>query len=269
VKISDFLNLLVESLLQINMGVNTPVTLKNVTAPGEFTSDFKNGNIMAAEYLDIAQRIKSFIISDAGAPAYATTSLGKISYEDLVYMYSKILSFYNTNNRLPNYVSMTSSTYVPVPVPAELQKYLQVTKNCQSNDPRIISLVTSITQDANNTYDKGVKIFNWVRDNLTYSFYYNTKYGAVNTYMNKDGNCVDHSHLLIAMARAVGIPAKYMHGTCNFTSGNVYGHVWAQLWVDGKWYDADAISSRNTFGVINNWNKDTVVMKGNYAELPF
>ena len=192
-----------------------------------------------------------------------------MSYEDLVYMYSKILSFYNTNNRLPNYVSMISSTYVPVPVPAELQKYLQATKNCQSNDPRIISLAASITEGATTAYERATKIFNWVRDNLSYSFYYNTKYGAVNTYLNRQGNCVDHSHLLIALARAAGIPAKYEHATCTFNSGNVYGHVWAQLWVDGKWYNADAISYSNTFGVINNWNTNTAVKKGEYIELPF
>ena len=163
---------------------------------------------------------------------------------------------------------MISSNYVPVPIPAELEKYLQATKNCQVNDPRIIALAKSITKDATTTYDKAEAIFNWVRDNLSYSFYYNTKYGAVNTLLKKEGNCVDHSHLLIALARAAGIPAKYEHGTCTFTSGT-YGHVWAQLWVDGKWYNADAISYRNTFGVINNWNTNTVVKKGTYIELPF
>ncbi|MGB9980068.1 pseudomurein-binding repeat-containing protein [Methanobacterium sp.] len=268
VKMNDFLNLLVESLLQINMNVNTPITLKNITAPDEFTSNFANGDIMTTEYIDIAQRIKSFINSNSATPSYATTSLGKVSYEDLIYMYSKILSFYNSNNRLPSYVSMSSSNYIPIPIPTELEKYLQATKNCQVNDPRIISLSESITEGAITTYDKAVAIFNWVRDNLSYSFYYNTKYGAVNTLLKKEGNCVDHSHLLIALARAAGIPAKYEHGTCTFTSGT-YGHVWAQLWVDGKWYNADAISYRNTFGVINNWNTNTMAKKGTYIELPF
>jgi transglutaminase-like putative cysteine protease len=49
----------------------------------------------------------------------------------------------------------------------------------------------------------------------------------------------------------------------------VYGHVWAQLYINGKWYDADAISSKNSFGAINNWDENTVIMKGIYSELPF
>ncbi len=273
VKMSDFLLLMVEHLLQLN-GLNTSISLKNVNNPTNYTGDFTNGNINSAEYMDIAQRIVAFINSNDVAPGYATTSLGKIPYESLIYMYSKILNFYNTNNRLPNYVSMSSSSiYQPVPVPAEMEKYLQATKNCQVNDPRIQSLAASLTQSADTAYGKATNIFNWVRDNIVYEFYYNTKdngaiSGAVSTLLAKTGNCVDTSHLLIALARAAGIPARYEHGTCTFTTGT-YGHVWAQLWIDGKWYNADAISLKNTLGVINNWNTKTATIKGTYIELPF
>ncbi|MCE7698085.1 MAG: transglutaminase family protein, partial [Methanobacterium paludis] len=115
---------------------------------------------------------------------------------------------------------------------------------------------------------KAVAIFNWVRDNIGYSYYYNTKYGAVKTLNAKTGNCCDTTHLLIALERAAGIPAYYVNGNCDF-SGTWYGHVWAKVYVDGVWYTADAISSRNTFGVVNNWNTATVTIKGTYAELPF
>jgi transglutaminase-like putative cysteine protease len=188
-------------------------------------------------------------------------------------MYSKILNFYNTNNALPNYVSMNSWSEVTkitsMPVPAELQQYLAATANCQVNDPKIKALAASITNGKTSAYDKAVAIFNWVRDNIGYSFYYNTKYGAVGTLNAKTGNCVDTSHLVIALSRAAGLPAMYVHGSCKFTSGNVYGHVWARIWVDGKWYAADATSSKNTLGVVNNWNTATYTLKGTYASLPF
>jgi transglutaminase-like putative cysteine protease len=179
------------------------------------------------------------------------------------------LNFENVNGVLPRYVSVVPLNKNTESIPSDLQKYLQETANCQVNDYRIKALASSLTNGVSSTYDKGVRIFNWVRDNLSYSFYYNTRYGAVDTYLNREGNCVDHSHLLIAMARSAGIPARYMHGTCTFTSGNVYGHVWAQFYVNGRWYEADAISSRNSLGTINNWNTNTAIMNGNYAELPF
>ncbi|HHW04412.1 MAG TPA: transglutaminase, partial [Methanothermobacter sp.] len=39
---------------------------------------------------------------------YATTTIGKISYPSLIYTYAKIINFYNTNGRLPNYVTVTN-----------------------------------------------------------------------------------------------------------------------------------------------------------------
>ncbi|MCE5214610.1 MAG: hypothetical protein LLF83_07830 [Methanobacterium sp.] len=40
------------------------------------------------------------------APDYVTCSLGNLSFQNALYMYSKIMNLYKTNNRLPNYVSM-------------------------------------------------------------------------------------------------------------------------------------------------------------------
>jgi transglutaminase-like putative cysteine protease len=148
-------------------------------------------------------------------------------------------------------------------------EYLKSTKNCQVTDPTIVALANKLTNGTNSSYEKAVNIFNWVRDNLGYSFYYNTKYGAVKTLKAKVGNCVDHSHLLIALARAAGIPAQYAHGDCVFKSGNTYGHVWVQLYVNDKWYSADATSSSNTFGVINSWNTATATIHGFYPEISF
>ncbi len=168
----------------------------------------------------------------------------------------------------------TSTTKPPatstVPsVPASLKPYLQATKNCQVTNSRIKSLAASITKGKTTTYQKAVAIFNWVRDNLGYSFYYNTRYGSVGTLAKRTGNCCDTAHLLIALERAAGIPARYVHGKCKFTSGNAYGHVWAQVYVEGKWYSADATSSSNTFGIIKNWNTATAKIYGTYASLSF
>ena len=267
VKMSDMLRLMAVGVLQLKSGTKTPVTLKSVNSPSMSTGDTINGTINKAGYLTIAQNIKSFIDLNGIAPNYAVSSLGKIQYESTIYMYSKILNFYKTNKYLPVYVTMTPGIWNDLP--SNMQKYLQPTNNCQSNDPKIKSLASSLTKGINSTYNKGTKLFNWVRDNLGYSFYYNTRYGAVGTLNAKTGNCVDTSHLVIALARAAGIPARYVHGYCKFSSGTIYGHVWAQLYINGKWYDADGISIRNSLGVINNWDKNKSTIEGNYAELPF
>ncbi|KAF5079825.1 Transglutaminase-like superfamily protein [anaerobic digester metagenome] len=270
VEMPEFLKLLTDGLLNISKGSTASVTLKSVDAPSNPTEDLKSGNINKTEYLAIASKLSAFLNANGAAPNYAASSLGKIQFESLVYMYSKILNFYGTNKYLPSYVSMNPwKNTTQDNIPASLQQYLNPTKNCQSTNAAIVALSKSITSSATSSYDKATKIFNWVRDNLGYKFYYNTQYGAVGTLNAKTGNCVDTSHLIVALSRAAGIPARYVHGSCTFSSGTVYGHVWAQIYVNGKWYNADAISLRNTFGVINNWNTSSWTLKGIYSELPF
>ena len=273
VTMPEFLRLLTAGLLKVSSGSSGTIAIKSALPPVKPTADLKNGNIYKSEYLAMAGKIISFIDSNGKAPNYGTSTLGKIQYESLVYMYSRIMSYYGTNNVLPNYVAIkpwqTTSSDPDTSIPAALEIYLQPTNNCQSNSTTIKTLAASITSGTSSTYQKGVDLFNWVRDNIGYSFYYNTKYGALGTLSAKTGNCVDTTHLLIALSRAAGIPARYVSGVCQFNSGTWYGHVWAQLYVNGKWYNADAISLNNQFGVINNWNTTSWTLKGIYSELPF
>ena len=74
---------------------------------------------------------------------------------------------------------------------------------------------------------------------------------------------------LVAMFRTAGLAARYVHGSCTFTSGSTYGHVWAQVLVDGKWICADATSSKNSLGKISNWNTKSFTLKGIYTSLSF
>jgi transglutaminase-like putative cysteine protease len=152
---------------------------------------------------------------------------------------------------------------------AYLSDYLKETNNCQLSDPDIKSLSYNLTCNASTNLQKATNIMNWVRDNLDYSFYYCTKNGAAETLDTKVGNCCDHTHLLVALARVAGIPARYVNGDCTFTSGSVYGHVWAELYVDGKWYSADGTSYKNSLGSIKNWNTATAFIKNVYASLPW
>lgn len=82
-----------------------------------------------------------------------------------------------------------------------------------------------LTKNCNTDIEMVTAIFNAVRNGVSYTFYYNTKKGAKKTMDTKSGNCVDKIHLLIALLRAVGIPARYVNCEAKFTSGNTYGHV--------------------------------------------
>lgn len=146
--------------------------------------------------------------------------------------------------------------------------YLKSTKNCQVNNAKIKSLVKSLTSGLTNKIDKAKAIFNYVRDNIEYDYYYDSRHGAVGTLNAESGNCADQAHLLVAMYRAAGFKARYVHGTCSFSDG-WYGHVWTQVLVDGTWIVGDPINHNNALGKISNWNTNTYKLKTRYLSLPF
>nr|WP_319373046.1 pseudomurein-binding repeat-containing protein [uncultured Methanobacterium sp.] len=264
VSMPDFLRLMAVCTKRINSGSASKIVSKHINSPNSPSENLKNGNIYRSEYIDMAQRIESFSDGNNMAPNYVKSSIGNIRFENSVYIYSKVLNYYKEHKTLPNYVSVSKWNTNQDPT---LLPYLKPSLNCQSDDNSIISLSRNVASGSD--YDKATKVFNWVRDKISYSFYYNTKHGALGTLNQRKGNCCDQTHLLIALCRATGLPAKYVNGECTFKSGNRYGHVWAHVYVSNKWYTADAISSSNSFGVINNWNTATASINGYYRELPF
>ena len=197
--------------------------------------------------------------------------------------FSRVLAYYNTNGALPNYVVITygsssSSTTVTTGTGSGLNQkntesdvsaYLKSSTNCQVGNSNIKSLVNSLTSGLTTDLAKAQAIYNYVRDSISYSFYYNTKYGATGTLSSKTGNCVDQAHLLICMYRTAGLAARYVHGTCKFSSGSTYGHVWAQVLVGNQWYVVDPTSTRNSFGNIVNWNTNSFSLNGIYSGISF
>lgn len=147
-------------------------------------------------------------------------------------------------------------------------QYRQSTSHCQVNNAKIKALVDSLTSGLTDNVDKAKAIFNYVRDNIEYDYYYDSKYGALGTLNLKKGNCVDQSHLLIAMYRTAGFNARYVHGSCDF-GVHWYGHVWTQVLVDNIWMVGDPISYRNDLGKIRNWDWNTYSLHGRYVSLPF
>lgn len=59
----------------------------------------------------------------------------------------------------------------------------------------------------------------------------------------KAGVCQDFAHLFIAVARAMGVPARYVSGYIHFPGEKVStaSHAWAEAWVAGRgWIGFDA-----------------------------
>ena len=117
------------------------------------------------------------------------------------------------------------------------EDYLKATKHCQVNDPLIQSAAYKLRQSTE--IETAKNIFKHVQKYIEYEKYANTRRGAVKTLLDKRGNCADQAHLLVALFRAAGIPARYVHGP---------GHYWTQCRVGDKIYDCDPTNSKHKFG---------------------
>lgn len=271
--ISQYLYLLSQAIVDINNGDYSELYVGNVPNPDAPGSASDMGNLN--DYLSLANTLLANM--DAGVtPNSVDTGVGTIGYDGIVYALTRVVVYYGLTNQLPSAVSIKSlKLYEPKSVLdkentiTDLGPYLSASTNCQVSNEAIVALANQLTYGITNTLDKAIAIYNYVRDSISYSFYYDTHYGAVGTLNAKTGNCVDQSHLSIALYRAAGIPARYVHGTCSFSSGGVYGHVWSQVLIGDTWVVSDTTSTRNSFDNVVNWNNYNYSLKGYYSSISF
>ena len=243
------------------------IAANNTTSNTALTSTVKSTSQVSKVVVNSTKKPKINSTMAAGEPV----KVNGLTLTQMKNGISRAEAFYKKNGRLPNYVSFGTrkiaiATFKKNVSTAGLKINATTTK---INTSSVSALAASLKAGSSSQYQTAVKIFNWVRDHISYSFYYNTKYGASGTLKKRTGNCCDTSNLMVALARAAGIQARYLHGTCKFSSGTWYGHVWAQLYVNGKWLNADGTSYRNSLGVIKNWNTATYTLHGIYQKLPF
>ena len=279
----EFLYVLSQAIVQLgNSNTKDVPIITGVKAPTSPSGDtISSAQLTKANYIKVAQNVANYISNNNQAPAYASSAVGKIIYEELVDATARIVAFYgNNDNYLPNYVtisygssggggSVTGTGLNEKNTISDLAAYLKATTHCQVGNSKIKSLVNSLTSGLTTDHAKALAIYNYVRDKISYSFYYDTRHGAVGTLDAKSGNCVDQSHLLVAMFRTAGLPARYVHGTCTFSSGSTYGHVWTQVLIGNTWTVADPTSTRNSLGTIVNWNTKSFSLKTITREILF
>lgn len=272
--LADYVYLASQAIINLKNNKKSDIAVKKVNNPSSPQSAANLGNLY--DYLSVAKSVVNTCNSKGTMPNSVSSKVGTIGYNGLVYATARVVAFYGDNAIMPNYVtiktygSTSSSPLNSKNTIKDLTPYLKASTNCQVGNSKIKSLVNSLTAGLTSDTAKATAIYNYVRDQISYSFYYDTKYGAVGTLNAKTGNCVDQAHLLIAMYRTAGLAARYVHGTCYFTlSGSTYGHVWAQVLIGDTWIVSDPTSNRNSFGNVVNWNNYNYALNGYYSSISF
>ena len=115
----------------------------------------------------------------------------------------------------------------------ELAQFLKSTVYIQAEHPAIQAKATEVIDGEMNAWISAQKLCRWVYENIRDK---NLKIGfgsALQTLESLAGDCTEHTVLMIAMARSVGIPARVCAGFV-FQRDAFYYHFWPEVYV-GEW----------------------------------
>ncbi|MDI6807022.1 MAG: transglutaminase-like domain-containing protein [Candidatus Aenigmarchaeota archaeon] len=115
------------------------------------------------------------------------------------------------------------------------EKYLEQTN-------QIKKLAKEITIKERNYFEKARRIFDWVRENITYQ-YPPAQRGVIPTLKNRSGDCGEFNLLFVTLCRSVGIPARCVSGMW-VIDGQAF-HSWAEFYLeDVGWLPVDCTASQ-------------------------
>ena len=134
----------------------------------------------------------------------------------------------------------------------------------QSDNQIIIDTANRIVGDETNPYKQAVLLYNWVHSNLLPGNEPSIEDDALSSLKAGIGECSNHSNLLVALARSIGIPARNVAGIAhlkNFQNSGSVGHVWVEIYFPKiGWIQVDP-SLPDSFGKINDIR--LILSKGN------
>jgi len=109
----------------------------------------------------------------------------------------------------------------------------------QSGDEKIVNLARSIVGDESDAVEAMKALNRWVYRNIRKDFTASIS-NALDTLERRSGDCTEHSVLFVALARAVGLPAREVAGLVYSAEGGgaFFFHQWAEVYV-GKWVATD------------------------------
>lgn len=111
----------------------------------------------------------------------------------------------------------------------------------ESDHPEIRALAMSIEKDRAADYVD--RVYQWVRNNLTYAGFVADDLGALSAFKTRRGDCSEYAYLVAALDRVRGIPTKVLGGYVVSSNAVVKAseyHNWNEVYLDGKWQLVDA-----------------------------
>ncbi|MFU8815508.1 MAG: transglutaminase-like domain-containing protein [Pseudomonadales bacterium] len=187
--------------------------------------------VVAAERLTLSQ--------DVMAPLYTEPGTGNRRLLLHAEPGELHLSYRATVDLIHHFADPERLDEVPVrALPPEVIGYIYPSRYCQSD--RLLRMASDEFGMLSQGYSRVQAIRDWVHQHVAYtSNTTNSNTSAVDTLVERVGVCRDFAHLMIALCRAVNIPARFVTGT-NFGSDGSLGppdfHAYVEAYLGDRWY---------------------------------
>ncbi|MBT9521871.1 MAG: transglutaminase family protein [Dechloromonas sp.] len=126
-------------------------------------------------------------------------------------------------------------------IPPEVMGYIYPSRYCQSD--RLIKLANNEFGRLAQGYSRVQAIHDWVRRHVAFTLHStNTNTSAADTLIERVGVCRDFAHLMIALCRALNIPARFATGTdygADPTLGPSDFQAYVEVYLGHRWYIFD------------------------------
>jgi hypothetical protein len=113
---------------------------------------------------------------------------------------------------------------------------LRAERLLQSEDSTIIALAHRIRGDTRNPRVAAQRLVRWVHDSLDKRISFSIP-SAREVLRTRAGDCNEHTQLYVALARAIGLPARAAAGLA-YVDGKFYYHAWPEVFL-GDWVAVD------------------------------
>ena len=161
--------------------------------------------------------------------------------EEKEFSYTATIKTNNERVKVKNKVSF------PLKGIDKYKEYLLPTETIDSDNSKIIQQATGLVEGEDDAFKAVFKLASWVEENVEYdltTLNAETSQKASWVLENKNGVCDEMTSLFIAMARSVGIPARFVSGISYSTSElfteNWQPHGWAEVYFpEIGWVDFD------------------------------
>lgn len=120
----------------------------------------------------------------------------------------------------------------------DLASYLAPNALIESDHPEIVRLAREITAGASDPYRRAVALTSWVAREMTFDLGI-VMAPASELVRDRRGTCAGYATLLAALARAAGLPARYVMGYV-YMLGVWGGHAWVEIRIGERWLPFDA-----------------------------